>query len=644
MRCTKRRPLPRAVVVREGAMQEAPIVANLAASLPSIDPILTNLMASLPSIHEPIINAANLLASVPHWPQHPHRLISTPRSPSSLLSSGLGIIYFISFLSIASQIRALAGRSGIAPLSALLRQIKHDFPFFSRHLHFPSLFWITGASDAALLLVPILGALCALAVAIGYQSEYGEASIFCWIAMRSLDLPVGLLYPWDSLLLEAGALALLLPAPPPVWIAGLAMDKPCHPWAAASFRWLLARLMLGFGKKKFAGTSSKHSCYIKNFLIAQPIPSPFGWLGYRLPLPLFQLSLVIMFLVECVAPFFLLAPGIGRLIAASSIATLMAGIQAGGNFGYFNLLTITLCLGCLDTTSSVYDELPPLETSYDFATGSAADFFGAIKEPAIRAALLTHTALSLIYILFDSWCSTSWTYWPQLAIARKAWVRMLLTLCRSVADHRLLHAYGVFPPQSNPPIRMAPVLEGSHDGVTWKRYEWRYLVCAPHSRPRFVAPHHPRLDHSLFYVSFGTGPENLLSTINSARPYAFGRDSMLHRIGTALLSGASSQIRSLFRVDAFPADDPLGPPLFVRARLMAYEPLDTITTARTGDYWSEICIDQVHLPTMVLAWHAVRPRIRGGAARRGRRECQKVGWPLRRGAGGRQGRCGRRNR
>ena len=49
----------------EGAMQEAPIVANLAASLPSIDPILTNLMASLPSIPKPIIDTANLLASVP---------------------------------------------------------------------------------------------------------------------------------------------------------------------------------------------------------------------------------------------------------------------------------------------------------------------------------------------------------------------------------------------------------------------------------------------------------------------------------------------------------------------------------------------------------------------------------------------------
>ena len=28
------------------------------------------------------------------------------------------------------------------------------------------------------------------------------------------------------------------------------------------------------------------------------------------------------------------------------------------------------------------------------------------------------------------------------------------------------------------------------------------------------APPHPRLDHSVFYVSFGTGPDNFLATIN----------------------------------------------------------------------------------------------------------------------------------
>ena len=507
-----------------------------------------------------------------------------------LLARGLGVVYCISHLSISVQILGLCGSAGIQPFSSLLKQIRHDFPSpWSRMWHFPSLFWLVGASDFCLLVVPLAGVACGVAVVLGLF-DTRLAFLGCLATLRSLDLPIGLLYPWDSFLFEAGTLAVLLPPVPSLFDGGHAagitltsasLSAPLHPWVAASFRWLLCRLLLGFGKKKFVGTSLSHSCYIKNFLVAQPIPSPLGWLGCRLPLPLFQAALVVMFFVECVAPLFLLPAGLGRGTAALLIVALMLGIQAGGNFGHFNVLTSVVCLGCLDTTSSVFDALPPLDGG----------------EAGLRAFLAVHTALSLLFFLFDSWCTNAFAYWPQLAIARRAWVRGLLRLCRVFADHRLLHAYGVFPPGSNPPIRMAPVLEGSHDGKAWRRYEWKYLPCSPTSRPAFVAPHHPRLDHSLFYVSFGTGPDNFLSTINSARPYGFCKDSMLHRVGHALLSGASPAVRRLFRVDPFPPDAP--PPRMVRVLLMGYEPLP-LGECRDGKRWKEVCLD-VHLPPIALA-------------------------------------------
>ena len=79
---------------------------------------------------------------------------------------------------------------------------------------------------------------------------------------------------------------MLLPALPAG--LGLATASLPHPWLGLAFRCLLARLLLGFGKKKFVGTSLSHSCYIKNFLVGQPIPSPLGWLACRAPLPIFQ--------------------------------------------------------------------------------------------------------------------------------------------------------------------------------------------------------------------------------------------------------------------------------------------------------------------------------------------------------------------
>ena len=73
---------------------------------------------------------------------------------------------------------------------------------------------------------------------------------------------------WEILLLETGFLAIFLPpwaysrtgsrqSPPPVVIIWL-------------LRWLLFRVMFGFGKQKFMGSTNKDLAYLKGFLIARP--------------------------------------------------------------------------------------------------------------------------------------------------------------------------------------------------------------------------------------------------------------------------------------------------------------------------------------------------------------------------------------
>lgn len=308
-----------------------------------------------------------------------------------LLGRGLGLVYAIAFSSMAVQMTALCGSQGASPFSATLRQIEHGLSTNALAILSHSLFWFVGTSDAALTLLPLAGSLVACLAATGIASRLGLT--FCWLILRSLDLPVGLLYPWDKLLFEAGALAILLPPLPALWggdavATTFASSAPPHPWLGFAFRWLLARVLLGFGKKKFVGTSLKHSCYIKNFLVAQPLPSPAGWLACRLPLPLFQLALLGMFVVECIAPLFLFSVGTPRVTAAAAIGALMIGIQLCGNFGHFNLLTIVLCAGGLDAHGSAFDPLPPLTA----------------QEAAMRASLAAYVAFSSLFFLFDSWC------------------------------------------------------------------------------------------------------------------------------------------------------------------------------------------------------------------------------------------------
>ena len=72
---------------------------------------------------------------------------------------------------------------------------------------------------------------------------------------------VGLMYPWDCLLLESGILALFLPnlrsvilpvtvEPGSNWIEMLSTEEAPNGLAVFMFRYLLFRLMFGFGKLK----------------------------------------------------------------------------------------------------------------------------------------------------------------------------------------------------------------------------------------------------------------------------------------------------------------------------------------------------------------------------------------------------------
>ena len=120
-----------------------------------------------------------------------------------------------------------------------------------------------------------------------YGGPYSSwALVVCYVCYLSLDLAVGLIFPWDCLLFEATVLALFLPATLPLpELAAVAAPAPALAWA---YRLLLFRLMFGFGKQKFLGSTGKDLAYLKGFLIGQPLPSPVGWYMQKLPVALLK--------------------------------------------------------------------------------------------------------------------------------------------------------------------------------------------------------------------------------------------------------------------------------------------------------------------------------------------------------------------
>ena len=208
-----------------------------------------------------------------------------------LFLRGVSLVLCLSFASISFQIVPLAGKEGVTPLNLFLQALKQDFPsFVKRFIKFPTIFWFTGASDFAMRTSVAVGFFLTLAALLGLGGAYNYLLFAAgWAIYLSLNYAVGLTFPWDAFLLEASFLNIFMPSLNPISpniafsIDALAISELPDPLLQFLYRYLLGRLMLGFGKLKFLGTNSKHHCYIKGFLIGQPIPTRLGWLGYHLP-------------------------------------------------------------------------------------------------------------------------------------------------------------------------------------------------------------------------------------------------------------------------------------------------------------------------------------------------------------------------
>jgi hypothetical protein len=377
---------------------------------------------------------------------------------------------------------------------------------------------------------------------------YGGASTpyllgACWVILLSIDAgPTLLVYPWDSLLLEVGFLCLWLPGTRG-FTGGLGSLEALHapsPLHSFAFRWLAFRVLVGFGKLKFVGSEWRDRLYIRGFLINQPMVSPLGWWAHHaLPDWVWVASLGGMFVVEMVAPFGFFFTGAPRVLASASIAGLMVGIWATGNYGYFNVLTMALCMGAVDQGVSAHLSftsaylLPPwsgpLFLSAASASTSASSVGGGVLLPLLQrylhlspttlatqwpslllsALLLTYILpLSAILFVMNSWINMSWAFWGGVYRLRVHpalwWTQAYARVLRGLQQFRVVAAYGVFPPHTSPSQRWALVYEGSEDGVTFQRYEYKHYLSSPSTPPAFIAPFHPRLDHAIFYESFGS--------------------------------------------------------------------------------------------------------------------------------------------
>jgi len=506
--------------------------------------------------------------------------VLTPELIWGLAPRILGAVFVVAFASLARQVVPLVGKRGVSPLHQRLARLRRDVPAPRCWFEQPTLFWFC-CRDGALAALPWIGALGgALAVYGGPLGWYGL--LLCWLCYLSLDV-CGLWLPWDTLLLEVGFLALFLPAT----LALPDVEATAAPLASVAFvfRWLLVRLMWGFGKLKFIGTEKGDSLYLQGFLTWLPMPTPLGWLFQKAPAVCLRMGCAFMWIAEIVAPGLVLWGGTPRLVGAGLLVALMGGIWATGNWGHFNLAYAGLCIVLLDGDAALSDL---------FAEGAPPLL--ATPDVFVHATMAVLFVISLALFPLNSWVTQSFVQWNADRFTwRRPWLDRLLAGLRLFNRLRLVGAYGVFPPNTSPPIKQVPVLEGSHDGKTWTPIPWRFMPVGERSPPRFIAPHHPRLDHACIYVGLGLNESDpVAGLMMEVKPHGmspYSHESWLHRVVQRVLEGEPSVLRLLGK-NPFPD----APPKLVRVVHQCLKPTTIAERRSSGRWWHARAMCVLHEP------------------------------------------------
>ena len=470
------------------------------------------------------------------WGTHTER--ATSYFSSWLFLRGLGCIYLIAFLSLWVQIHGLIGSNGISPAEQYLEAVRQQIGTEGYYL-VPTLFWLN-PSDIFLHFLCAGGVLLSLVLIVGFFPTFTLAGL--WVFYLSL-VTVGqafLSFQWDVLLLEAGFLAIFF-APLQLRETFTRASQPSTAFLWL-LRWLLFRLIFASGFVKLASDEVWRNLTALNFHYeTQPLPTSLGWYVHQLPEGFQKASVIGMFAAELVVPFVIFAPRRLRTIGCIGLVGLQMLIILTGNYCFFNLLTIALCLLLIDDV-----------TWKGLLTKRFMPAIRFIEQPPRRYKRICIAIVATLLLLLSG-IRFGGQLFRETRFPDVAWI----------APFRSVNTYGLFADmtESRPEI----IVEGSNDRITWETYQFRWKPGDLTVAPKWVAPHQPRLDWQMWFA---------------ALQGSYQRTPWFLNFMGALLQGKPKVLQLL-------ADNPFPdtPPRYIRATLYDYRFTDLATKRSEGTWW-----------------------------------------------------------
>jgi predicted DCC family thiol-disulfide oxidoreductase YuxK/uncharacterized membrane protein YphA (DoxX/SURF4 family) len=472
----------------------------------------------------------------------------------------LGIIYLIAFVSLWVQVDGLIGSNGISPINQFLPAVHEQLGGRAYSL-LPTLCWFN-SSNTFLHFLCAGGVVLSLLLIAGLVPVVSLIALFVFYLSLTIAGQTFLSFQWDILLLETGFLAIFL-APWQIW-PKRGREPPISRAALFLLKLLLFKLMVMSGVVKLTSGDDSwgwldHSFHwsaltaLDYHYWSQPLPTVFGWWADKSPEWFKHFSVAFCLAVEIIAPFFIWAPRRPRLIAAGLIIFLQIAIVVTGNYCFFNLLTIALCLLLIDDAAigRKYEAVIDRRSSYRLS------IYGAIAVIVVTLPINTW----LIFTAFkpdDPWPS------PLAAVYGR------------VEAFRIVNGYGLFRVMTKD--RGEIVIEGSADGIDWLPYEFKWKPGDVKRAPGWCAPHQPRVDWQMWFAALGTPQQN---------PWFGG-------LVVGLLQGSRDVSRLLAR-NPFPDQ----PPRYIRTSFYRYRFTTVEEHRQSGAWWKRQELGE-YLPTVSL--------------------------------------------
>ena len=403
---------------------------------------------------------------------------------------GLGVISLIAFISFWVQLEGLVGSDGILPVKQFLGQVAEQLGT-ERFFRFPTFAWL-GSSDLFLHLMTASGVIASLMLTFNIAPALSSFLIWGLYLSCCVAGQVFMQYQWDNLLIETSFLAIFVA--PWQWRPKAGNRRAPNKISIWLLRLLLFKLIFASGMVKLASGDQTWSGFtaLTYHFFTQPLPTVFGWFFHQLPGWVLKGLTFLSLVLEIAVPFLIITTRKLRQWAGLLIGSLMVIIGLTGNYGFFNLLGILLCLSLFDDRALKYGYGWIKEMwKMDQYIGK-----GRLQQDMLPA---TSPKVYIMYLYIVLYLVVSLTQLTNITGAR-GWIPGWAgDINQTIRSSRTINSYGLVANMTTQ--RPEIMVQGSRNGRDWKTYQFKYKPDRLDEVPAWMQPHMPRLDWQMWFAA-----------------------------------------------------------------------------------------------------------------------------------------------